>query len=78
MGADVRGSQDADGEPMDLSDTAGTDDQGKAETINVRGETWVPEDWGRAGVTEDKGRAEGKEKPAEAVGVERRSATEGL
>lgn len=43
-GAFVRGSHGADGEPMELSDTAGTGDQGEAVVTSFRGGTRVPED----------------------------------
>jgi len=41
-GAFVRASHGADGEPMELSNTAGTGDQGDAAVTNVKGEARVP------------------------------------
>lgn len=60
-GGRANGSQSADGETMDLSDTAGTGDLGGVVATSVWGGARVPEDWGGAG---------GKEEPAVTVGVE--------
>lgn len=43
-GAVVRISQGADGEPMELSNTAGTGGQGGAATMSIRGRTRLSED----------------------------------
>lgn len=53
--ANVRGSQGEDGEPMEPSNTAGTEDLGGPAVMSVQGGTRAPEDWGGAGVTEDQG-----------------------
>ncbi len=75
--ADVRGSQGNDGELMEPSNTADTEDLDGATVTSVWSGAWVPEDWGGVGVTKDWGGADGKEEPAEAIWVERQSTAEG-
>ncbi len=75
--ADVRGSQRNDGELMESSNTAGTEDLGGAAVTSIRGGAWVPEDWGGASVTDDWGGGVGKKEPAQAIWVERRRTVEG-